>query len=210
MLATGAPGERRALGQNQRVKLSSGWYGLVIVGHLLSVVLGFGSVSVSGAYAAAGWRQQRRGRVGRAIISYFGHGPVPAELAILVVPAVGVVLVITSGGRWGFSQAWLMVSIVLWAATAVLVFAVVRPAEGALQRLGAGVEAGVDPGAPASLDLGAPASAAPASAGGAAPGAARATAGFLPVLRRIALSTLAVDVLAAVTSVLMVVKPGLS
>jgi hypothetical protein len=105
----------------------------LVVLHVLTAVVGFGAVFLTGVYAAVA-RRRADGPVRR----YFRPGPNLAARAIYAVPVLGVVLVTTSHGADRFAQLWVWVSVLLWVAAAALAHAVVWPGEARIQRLMAG------------------------------------------------------------------------
>jgi hypothetical protein len=110
--------------------------GTLVVLHVLSAVVGFGAIFVTGVYAGVARR-----RATEAARRYFRPGPNWAARALYVVPVLGVVLVATSHGADRFAQLWVWVSVMLWVLAAALAQAVVWPGEARIQRLLAESEA---------------------------------------------------------------------
>jgi uncharacterized membrane protein len=102
----------------------------LVVLHVLSAVVGFGAIFLTGIYAGVARR-----RANDAAHRYFRPGPNWAARAMYVVPVLGVVLVETSRGADRFAQLWVWVSIVLWVLATALAQAVVWPGEDRIQRL---------------------------------------------------------------------------
>ncbi|HEY3703208.1 MAG TPA: DUF2269 family protein [Acidimicrobiales bacterium] len=106
----------------------------VVVLHVLSAVVGFGAIFLSGVYAGLARR-----RPSGAVRRYFRPGPNWAARGVYLVPVLGVVLVETSHGADRFAQVWVWVSILLWVLVAALAHAVVWPGERRIQQLVAGL-----------------------------------------------------------------------
>jgi uncharacterized membrane protein len=102
----------------------------LVVLHVLSAVVGFGAIFLTGLYAGVARR-----RANAAARRYFRPGPNWAARALYVVPVLGVVLVETSHGADRFAQLWVWVSVVLWVLATALAQAVVWPGEDRIQRL---------------------------------------------------------------------------
>jgi len=79
----------------------SGVYQLLLVLHLVTVIAGFGSIALDGAY---------RGLAPRG----GGDGPSLSEWLIYAVPVTGILVVLVSEDRWQFSQAWISLSFLLY------------------------------------------------------------------------------------------------
>ncbi|MGI9022089.1 MAG: DUF2269 family protein [Acidimicrobiales bacterium] len=91
----------------------SGLYKLVLALHLLSAIVGFGSVFLADVFAARA--RARGGREGLAITE------VLVDVAehwsmwfIYAVPLFGILLVMLSEDVWTFSQTWISMSFLLW------------------------------------------------------------------------------------------------
>jgi hypothetical protein len=84
-------------------------YNLVLVLHLLSVIIGFGTVFLAGVYGAKA--KARKGREGLAIAeaAYDVNAKV-AEWFIYAVPITGIILILVSDDTWKFSQLWISLS----------------------------------------------------------------------------------------------------
>ena len=79
-------------------------YQLMLVLHLVTVIAGFGSVAMDGAYRFAA--PAERG----------ADGPTLSEWLIYAVPVTGILVVLVSEDRWQFSQAWISLSFLLYIA----------------------------------------------------------------------------------------------
>jgi uncharacterized membrane protein len=102
----------------------------VVVLHVVSAVVGFGAIFLTGVYAGLA---RRRG--GEAVRRYFRPGPNWAARSVFLVPVLGVVLVWTSKGADRFAQLWVWVSLLLWVLAAGLAHVVVWPGERRIQQL---------------------------------------------------------------------------
>jgi uncharacterized membrane protein len=102
----------------------------VVVVHVLSAVVGFGAIFVTGVYAGLARR-----RSSELVRRYFRPGPNWAARGVYLVPVLGVVLVETSHGADRFTQLWVWVSLLLWVLAAALAQAVAWPAEARIQQL---------------------------------------------------------------------------
>jgi uncharacterized membrane protein len=162
--------------------------GTLLVLHVLSAVVGFGAIFLTGAYAGLA---RRRGD--EAVRRYFRPGRNWAARALYAVPVLGVGLVTTSHGADRFGQVWVWVSLVLWFAATALAHAVVWPGEARIQRLLG--EAG--PGG----RLGDQASGARLEAG-------RQGAELDGACRRVVRAAALIDAVFVATVVLMVARPG--
>ncbi len=105
----------------------------VIVLHVLSAVVGFGAIFLTGVYAGLARR-----RASEAVRRYFRSGPIWAARGVYLVPLLGVVLVETSHGVDRFGELWVWVSVLLWVLAAGLAHAVLWPGERRIQQLVAG------------------------------------------------------------------------
>ncbi len=88
-------------------------YEFFLVLHLVTVIAGFGSIALDGAFRGAA-------------PSAGADGPSLSEWLIYAVPITGILLVLVSEDRWQFSQAWISLSFLLYIA-AVGVMHAVRP-----------------------------------------------------------------------------------
>jgi hypothetical protein len=91
---------------------------------VVSAVVGFGSVAITGVYGAGARHTERSEETSR----YFASPGWP-ELALLAVPVFGAA---AAGDRWGgsaFGRVWIVGGLLAWLAAAGLLLWVVRPAE---------------------------------------------------------------------------------
>jgi uncharacterized membrane protein len=91
----------------------------------LSVVVGLGTVTLNGLYAAQA--QKRPGPPGRAITeaNFFVSGI--AEYIIYTVPVWGILLVLSSHETFKFSQTWVWLSLLLYVVAVAISHAVMNP-----------------------------------------------------------------------------------
>jgi hypothetical protein len=180
--------------------------GTLLVLHVLSAVVGFGAIFLTGVYAGLARR-----RADESVRRYFRPGPNWAARALYAVPVLGVALVTTSHGADRFGQPWVWVSLVLWFAATALAQAVVWPGEGRIQRLVGEAGPGGRPGDQASGAV-----AHEAGPGGRpgdqASGAVAPEAGpgvqLDDACRRVVRAAAAIDLIFVATLVLMLARPG--
>jgi uncharacterized membrane protein len=124
-------------------------YDTLVALHVVSAVVGFGAVAISGAYGTVA----RRDPNGDEIRRYFA-GPIRAEYLVLVVPFLGAAAMgVRPGGR-EFGDLWVIAGAVIWVIAAILLLKVVRPAEAVIRKQDPGHRADVDPGHRADADPG--------------------------------------------------------
>ena len=123
-------------------------YDVLVVLHVVTAVLGFGAVAITGAYGAiarhpdgAGARER-----GEEVRRYFAS-PSPVEYLVLVAPVFGVAAMTVRPGGSEFADLWAVAGMVIWVGAGGLLTAVVRPAEGRL-RAAAAVATGPPTGPP--------------------------------------------------------------
>lgn len=88
-------------------------YKLVLVLHLLSVIIGFGSVFLLGVY---GVKAKNRGGRDALAIAQTNYEVTTqwSEWFIYAVPVTGIVLILVSDDLWKFSQTWISISFLLY------------------------------------------------------------------------------------------------
>ncbi len=105
----------------------SGWlYRLVLLLHILTVVVAFGSLITNEVYARLA--RERGGSEGLAIGE--ASATVTKRLAqgsFYAVPVLGILLVVLSDGAIGFEEPWISLSFLLYIAAAVVLLAVLVP-----------------------------------------------------------------------------------
>jgi uncharacterized membrane protein len=107
-------------------------YDLVLLAHVLTALVGFGAIGMAGIFAQV---LCRRGPGSEAVRRYYRPGTNWAGRILFVVPVLGVALVVMSRGGWSFSDGWVVIGLILWAAAAVTSELILWPAERALQQL---------------------------------------------------------------------------
>ena len=106
-------------------------YDLLVVLHVLSAVIGFGSVGVSGAYAARA-RSSANPRQDATLVRYFHPGTNWAERTLLVTPVLGAI-VLFAGDRSAASEIWPWIGLGGWTCAAAMATAWCWPAERRIQ-----------------------------------------------------------------------------
>lgn len=107
-------------------------YDVVLLGHVLAAVIGFGAVAVAGVYALL---LARSGPPSVSVLRYYRPGVNWAGRVTFLVPVLGVALVGMSHGSWSYNDHWVIGGLALWAVAALVGELVVWPAERGLQRL---------------------------------------------------------------------------
>jgi hypothetical protein len=107
-------------------------YDVVLLGHVLAAIVGFGAVTVAGVYALL-LRRPRPPSV--SVLRYYRPGVNWAGRITFLVPVLGVALVAMSHGQWSYNDHWVIGGLALWALAALAGEMVVWPAERRLQRL---------------------------------------------------------------------------
>jgi len=107
-------------------------YDVVLLGHVIGAVVGFGAVAVAGIYALL---LRRPGPPSVSVLRYYRPGVNWAGRVTFLVPVLGVALVGMSHGSWSYNDHWVIGGLALWAAAALAGEMVVWPAERGLQRL---------------------------------------------------------------------------
>ncbi len=100
----------------------------VLVGlHVVSAVVGFGAVAITGVYGAGAARPKRPGAPEETARYFRSRGW--AEWLVLAVPFLGAAALGLRPQGADFGQAWVVAATVIWVAAAALLVGVVRPAE---------------------------------------------------------------------------------
>ncbi len=105
-------------------------YDLVLLAHVLSVLVGLGSVVVAGGFALV---LGRSGAGSESVRRYYRPGVNWAGRVLFLVPVFGVSLVLMSHGAWSFGDGWITIGLALWAVVAVGAEMALWPAERDLQ-----------------------------------------------------------------------------
>lgn len=161
---------------------------IVLAGHVLCAVVGFGSILVTGGYAGAA-RPHPGGHVPDSVRRYFRPGPNRASRVIFAVPVLGVVLAALHGGG-DFREPWLWVGSGLWLLAAGLAAGVIWPAEARIAAL-VGTGAG-----------------GPEQSSGLARSSGGAGSSLVSASRRAAGAAAVVDVAVVAAIVVMIARPG--
>lgn len=121
--------------------VSGSLYRLVLLLHILTVVVGFGSLISNAAYARLA--RERGGPEGLAIseanaavTNRVGRG------TFFAVPVFGILLVLLSDGTFGFEEPWVSLSFLLYIAAAVILLVVLIPTQRQVNAAAAGTGAG--------------------------------------------------------------------
>jgi hypothetical protein len=102
-------------------------YDVLVALHVVSAVIGFGAVALSGIYGATA-RHAEKPDSGEEIARYF-RSPGRAEWLILAVPILGAAALGARPEGADFGALWVVTALVLWATAAALLLGAVRPAE---------------------------------------------------------------------------------
>lgn len=107
------------------------WFALIVIFHVLSAVIGFGALGMTGAYAGLVRRSVDPYR-SEAILRYFRPGRNAASYALYAVPIFG-------GIAFGFSgdahKLYPYLGIAIWLTAAAVASGLVWPAEARIQRM---------------------------------------------------------------------------
>ena len=123
----------------------SATYKVVLVLHLLSVIIGFGTVFLAGVYGAKA--KARRGREGMAIAeAAYDVNANWAEWFIYAVPVTGIILILISDDVWKFSQSWISFSLLIYIVALGIVHGAHLPNIRKMNALMAELVAGPPPG----------------------------------------------------------------
>ena len=99
-------------------------YKVLLLLHILAVVVGIGSQTVNGLYGLQA--RTRPGPGGRAVTeANYAIGTV-AEYFIYSIPVTGILLVVASNDAWSFSDTWITLSFVLYAAALGIAHGILR------------------------------------------------------------------------------------
>lgn len=106
-------------------------FGILLIAHVASALVGFGAVATSGVQAARLARV--RGPVPGDLRRYFAPGVNWAGRVLYLVPAFGAALVADST-RFGFALPWVEAGLGLWAVSVLVAEVLLWPAERRIQR----------------------------------------------------------------------------
>jgi uncharacterized membrane protein len=107
-------------------------YTILLMAHVLSAVIGFGTMVVTGVQAG----RARRGPSGpgaEAVRRYFRPGVNWAGRALYGVPVFGFALIAASGRAWRSGDGFVVVGLMVWLVAALLAEVVVWPGERRIQ-----------------------------------------------------------------------------
>lgn len=113
--------------------MSGPGFGVLLVVHVLSAVVGFGAMVATGVQ---GWRLQRATDEDRvaALRRYFRPGTNWAARLLYVVPLAGAGLIAESGGAYRLADRFVLVGLSVWLVAVVVAELVLWPAERRVQR----------------------------------------------------------------------------
>ena len=109
-------------------------YDVLVALHVVSAVVGFGAVALSGVYGATA-RHAGGPDEGEEVARYF-RSPGRAQWLILLVPFLGAAALGTRPEGADFAAVWVVTAAVLWLAAAVLLLFAVLPAERRIRAAG--------------------------------------------------------------------------
>jgi len=112
-------------------QVSGPGYDLLVVLHVLSAVVGFGAIGVSGTYAGRA-RSAAEPRDQPQLRRYFHPGTNWAERVLLLTPVLGAA-VLWTGDRSAVSQAWPWIGLGCWLLAAAVATGLCWPAERRIQ-----------------------------------------------------------------------------
>ena len=118
----------------------SGPYKFFVVLHLVSVVVGIGTVSLNGIYGSIA--SKRRGAEGLAVSQANFDVSQIGEKFIYAIPVFGILAVLTSDDVWGFDQTWIWLSIVLYVIALGIAHSVLIPSHRRIDELSAKLASG--------------------------------------------------------------------
>ena len=102
-------------------------YDTLVALHVVSALVGFGSVALSGLYGATARHPDRPGAAEEA--GRYFRSPGRAEWLVLIVPFLGVGALALRPSGADFADTWVISASIIWLAAAALLLGVIRPAE---------------------------------------------------------------------------------
>jgi hypothetical protein len=102
-------------------------YDTLVALHVISAVVGFGAVAVSGVYGGIA-RNLQGGGVTEETARYF-RSPGRAEWLVLAVPFLGAAALAARPGDDRFGEVWVLTAAAVWLLASIILLAMVRPAE---------------------------------------------------------------------------------
>ncbi|MBO0730457.1 MAG: DUF2269 family protein [Acidimicrobiaceae bacterium] len=109
-------------------------YVVLLVLHVVSAIVGFGAVAISGVYGSGVRHADARPQARKEARRYFAS-PGAAEWAILAVPVFGLAALALRPGPSQATSAWVPAALAVWIVAAVVLVVVVRPAEARVRAL---------------------------------------------------------------------------
>jgi hypothetical protein len=110
-------------------------YDILVVLHVVTAVVGFGAVAVSGAYGALGRHADPGPETAGDVQRYFSS-PARLEYLVLVAPVLGMAAMGVRPGGGEFGDVWALGGVAIWVAAGGLLTVVVRPAERRIRAAG--------------------------------------------------------------------------
>jgi len=106
-------------------------HGTLLVGHVVAVFVGFGSILVTAVHA----HLARADPTAEPIRAYFRLGPNVASWAIFAVPILGLAVAVVGRVDRVLAQPWLVGASVCWGAAAALAVGAIWPGEARIQAM---------------------------------------------------------------------------
>lgn len=111
-------------------------YDVLVALHVVSAVVGFGAVALSGVYGAMARHPAGAGEEAGEEISRYFRSPGRAQWLIVVVPFLGAAALGARPEGADFGAVWVVAAAVLWLGAAVLLLCAVLPAERRIRAAG--------------------------------------------------------------------------
>ncbi len=102
-------------------------YDTLVALHVVSAVIGFGAVALSGLYGATAGHPDRPGATEEA--GRYFRSPGRAEWLVVIVPVLGAGALGLRPSGADFGDIWVIAASIIWLAATALLLGVVRPAE---------------------------------------------------------------------------------
>ena len=122
---------------------NSGIYKALLVLHILTTIVGLGSVMLNGIYAAQA--RKRQGPTGRAVSEANFAVSSIGEYFIYAIPIFGILLVLASDKAYKFSQTWVWLALLLYVVAIGISHAILIPGHKRINALLAEMEQGPPP-----------------------------------------------------------------
>jgi hypothetical protein len=110
-----------------------GVYVALVVLHVISALVAFGGIAISGVYAATAGHLERPGALEEAR-RWFG-GRNWGVLLLPTVPLLGVLALVADARPGRIAEAWAVAALAVWCLVAAIAWGVIRPTEATLRRL---------------------------------------------------------------------------